>query len=352
MMGRARAAVVPLLLSFVSVALPGQQPVLTEQDAHTTALFQAVSVSVTNPRIAWISGHSGTWARTINGGTTWESHVMAGHDSLQFRDVHVAADGYVAWLLAAGTGDKSGIFRTTDAGVTWAQVFANKDTAAFYDCMAFWDDSRGFAFSDAVHARAPIVRTDDGVEWVLSSIPALEGEGGFAASGGCAQASRTTGDAWMGTGSSATPRVRHSIDHGLTWSDAVVPLASGTGAGITALAFRDLRHGIAVGGVIAGTATGPRVARTTDGGRTWSVVSEPPFAGAIYGAAYAQVRGKAILVAVGPGGAAWSVNDGDSWAALDSAPYWSVGFGRNGSGWLVGPKGRVVRVDWRRDPPR
>ena len=335
-----------------SASLAAQVPVLTEQDAHTTALFQAVSVSASNPRLAWISGHAGTWARTTNGGATWESHVMQGHDSLQFRDVHVADDGNRAWLMAAGTGAKSGIFHTTDAGETWTQVFVNVDTAAFYDCMAFWDNHRGFAFSDAVNGRTPIVRTDDGIQWTLSSIPAQDGEGGFAASGGCAQASRTTGDAWMGTGAAANPRVRHSVDRGRTWSDVVVPLAAGSGAGTTAIAFRDLKHGVAVGGVIGGTGSGPRIARTTDGGATWLVVNEPPFAGAIYGAAYTRALGKDILVAVGPGGAAWSVNDGDSWAMLDAKAYWSVGFGRNGYGWLVGPKGRVVRLDWRRESKR
>ncbi|MBC7840700.1 MAG: hypothetical protein H7099_00210 [Gemmatimonadaceae bacterium] len=331
--------VVPLL------ALGAQQPVLTEQNAGTSALFQAVSVSANDPDIVWISGHAGTWARSLNAGATWESHVMPGHDSLQFRDVH-AIDANRAWLMAAGTGVKSGIFQTRDGGLSWAQVFANTDTAAFYDCMAFWDDTHGFAFSDAVNSRTPIAYTANGTDWSVFSVPALDGEGGFAASGGCAQ-TLPSGDAWISTGSAATPRVRHSTDRGRTWTDAILPLASGSGAGATAVAFRDARHGIAVGGVIGGTATGPRAARTIDGGRTWSVITEPSFTGAVYGVAYTTVRGKAVVVAVGPGGAAFSVNDGDTWTLLDSAAYWSVGFGRRGRGWLVGPKGRVVRLDWR-----
>jgi hypothetical protein len=32
---------------------------------------------------------------------------------------------------------------------------------------------------------------------------------------------------------------------------------------------------------------------------------------------------------------------------LDAAAYWSVGFGGAGAGWMVGPKGRIVRIDWR-----
>jgi photosystem II stability/assembly factor-like uncharacterized protein len=336
---------VPCALLLAVRLMGAQQPVLTEQRSGTAALFQAVSVSSSNPRVAWISGHAGTWARTLDAGATWETHVMTGHDSLQFRDLH-AIDENRAWLMAAGTGDKSGIFQTTDGGVNWSQVFVNKDTAAFYDCMAFWDDSRGFAFSDAVNDRTPIAYSADGSEWTVFTVPALPGEGGFAASGGCAQ-TLPSGDTWIGTGSGASPRVRHSVDRGRTWTDAVVPLAAGSGAGVTAIAFRDARHGIAVGGVISGTATGPRAARTTDGGRTWSVITDPSFSGAVYGVAYAMVRGKAVAVAVGPGGAAYSVNDGDTWTLLDSAPYWSVGFGRRGRGWLVGPKGRVVRLDWR-----
>ena len=325
--------------------LHAQQPVLTVQQSGTFSLFQAVSVSARHPSVVWISGHAGTWARSTNGGRTWQSHVMTGFDSLQFRDLH-AVDADSAWLMAAGTGAKSGIFHTTDGGATWMQSFANADTAAFYDCMAFIDSNEGFAFSDAVNARAPIVRTENGVDWTVSSLPALSGEGGFAASGTCAVA-LPTGDAWIGTGSAITPRVRHSADRGKTWSDAIVPIVGGSGAGVTGLAFRDARHGIAVGGAIGGTATGPRAARTTDGGKTWLVITDPTFAGPAYGVAYTRVRGKPVLVVVGPGGASYSVNDGDTWIQLDAAPYWSVGFGPRGTGWMVGPSGRVVRIDWR-----
>ncbi len=326
-------------------ALSAQQPSLTVQASGSTALFQAVSISASNPDIVWISGHAATWARTTDGGRTWQSHTMTGRDSLQFRDLH-AIDADRAWLMAAGNGEKSGVFQTVDGGANWAPVFVNRDSAAFYDCMAFWDDQSGFAFSDAVDARMPIARTSNGRDWTVTTMPALDGEGGFAASGTCALAT-ASGDTWIGTGSAASPRVRRSSDRGRTWTDATVPLVAGSGAGITGLAFRDRRHGIAVGGVIAGKATGPRAARTSDGGATWTVIPDPVITGAAYGAAYGSVGGRSVLIAVGPGGAAYSLNDGEAWAVLDTAAYWSVGFASNGTAWLVGPKGRVVRVDWR-----
>ncbi|HYW50795.1 MAG TPA: hypothetical protein VE861_09325, partial [Gemmatimonadaceae bacterium] len=224
--------------------------------------------------------------------------------------------------------------------------FANRDTAAFYDCMAFRDGTHGFAFSDAVNARMPLVRTSNGRDWVVTQIAAQAGEGGFAASGGCAQAS-ADGHAWIVTGAAATPRVLHSRDGGSSWAATNLPLVSGAGAGATAVVFRDSLHGVVVGGAIGGSATGARVATTQDGGLTWTVGGEPPITGALYGLSGGMVAGQWTLIAVGPGGAVVSRDQGATWTLLDGSAYWSVGFNDRGSVWLVGPRGRVVRVDWR-----
>jgi photosystem II stability/assembly factor-like uncharacterized protein len=296
-----RLVTAPAIASMCAIALRAQTPVLTVQQSGTTALLQAVSVSTRDPQTVWISGHAGTYVVTTDGGASWRARVVPGYETLQFRDLH-AIDANRAWLMSAGNGSSSGIFRTTDGGNVWTPVFVNRDTAAFYDCMAFFDDTHGFAFSDAVNALTPIVRTTNGSDWTLSTMPSLPGEGGFAASGLCAITSRD-GDAWIATGAGATPRVRRSVDRGRTWTDAVVPLAAGPSAGATSVAFRDRTHGVVMGGVIGGTGSGPRAARTDDGGATWTVVSDPPFAGAVFGAAYALTRRGAVLVAVGPGGA-------------------------------------------------
>jgi photosystem II stability/assembly factor-like uncharacterized protein len=340
-----RAAYAIARACLISTSLCAQTPVLTVQQSGTGALLQAVSVSARDANVVWISGHAGTYAYTRDGGATWTAAKVPGMETLQFRDLH-AIDTQQVWLMAAGPGDKSAIVQTRDGGASWTPVFVNRDTAAFFDCMAFFDDRHGFAFSDAVNGRTPLVRTENGRDWALTSIPSLPGEGGFAASALCA-ITTSARESWMATGAGATPRLRHSTDRGRTWTDVVVPLAAGASAGATAVTFRDATTGIAVGGVIGGAGTGPRVARTRDGGLTWTAVTEPSFAGAIYGAAYARVGALAVLVAVGPGGAAYSRDDGESWTMLDEAPYWSLGFAATGTGWLVGPKGRVVRVEWR-----
>jgi hypothetical protein len=60
------------------------------------------------------------------------------------------------------------------------------------------------------------------------------------------------------------------------------------------------------------------------------------------------------VFATGPGGSAWSPDEGDTWLALpDAAGYWSVGFGDERTGWLVGTEGRILRIDLpgRGEPP-
>lgn len=325
--------------------MPTARPALETQVSGTTALLQAVSA--VNDSVVWVSGHAGTYARTIDGGRTWESAKVPGADTLQFRDVH-ALDANTAWLMSAGSGELSRIYHTTDGGATWALQFTNAEPEAFYDCMSFWDERRGLAYSDQVDGRIMILSTmDAGASWTLvpgdALPPALPGEGGFAASGTCL-ITRPGGLAWIATGNGPRSRVLRSTDYGLTWSVADAPVAAGEAAGLATITFRDDRHGAALGGMIGQPdARTDNVAVTTDGGRTWALAGRPTFAGAAFGAAYVP-RAERTLVAVGPKGADISVNDGSSWASLDTLSYWGIGFSPAGTGWLTGPRGRITRV--------
>jgi len=321
------------------------RPVLVIQSVGTTALLQAVSAL--DARHVWLSGHAGTFARSDDGGATWFSSAIAGSADLQWRDIH-ATTPTSAWVMAAGNGPASAIHATRDGGRTWTVQHVNADSAAFYDCMAFWPDGRGFVFSDAVRGRMPYIATEDGTAWTVSldRLPAaVPSEGGFAASGSCALTlGRTHG--WIATGAGTVPRVHRTTDGGRNWSAVEVPLVRGGASGGTSLAFRDALHGAVLGGSLDNRATGPRTATTRDGGRTWQTAGEPTFAGAVYGAAYAHVGDAWVLVAVGPGGASLSHDDGATWLPMAEGAFWSVGFAPDGTGWLVGPRGRVVRVTW------
>lgn len=327
--------------------IPREQPALEQVQSGTTALLQAVSAP--SERVAWVSGHQAAVLRTRDGGGTWERILVPGAagDSLEFRDVY-AVDADTAYLLAAGPGTRSRIYRTSDGGNRWALQFTNRDSAAFYDCIDFWDGRRGLALSDGVGGHLLIRRTmDGGGHWDLppaDSLPsAQQGEGGFAASGTCvvALAGRF---AWIGTGAADTARVLASDDGGETWRATSTPIAAGSFAGIASVAFRDTLHGIIVGGKLGSpTEFSDNVAVTSDGGRTWRLGGRPGFPGAVYGAAVVPSRPGSV-VAVGPKGIAYSTDEGSTWTTLDTLSYWSVGFASRRVGWAVGPAGRITRI--------
>ncbi len=323
-------------------------PTLTAQASGADVLF--IAVHPVDDHVVWAAGTRGTYARTTDGGATWQAATVPGADSLQFRDVH-AVDARTAYLLSAGPGDASRIYHTTDAGQTWTRQFVNDEPDAFFDCMAFWDAAHGLAFSDSVEGTFLIITTSDGgATWkrippeVLP--PATPGEGGFAASGTCLVAHGDS-TAWIGTGAGAAARVLKTTDRGRTWTSVQTPLVGGTlMTGITTLAFRDALHGAALGGDIAAPDQyTDNVAVTTDGGRTWTLAGRPRFAGAVYGAAYVPGASTATLVAVGPGGVDYSTDNGTTWTVIDTLNHWGVAFAASRAGWAVGPNGRITKIE-------
>jgi photosystem II stability/assembly factor-like uncharacterized protein len=328
----------------VRAAVPA--PTLTPQASGTTNRLQAISP--VSDRIAWASGVGGTYVVTSDGGDSWRGGVVPGADSLEFRDVE-GVSGSIAYLLAAGPGDRSRIYVTTDGGRSWSLQFTNRDTSAFYDCFAFWGRRRGFTMSDAVGGRFPVVRTTDGESWTDIGDrlpPAQAGEGAFAASGTC---TATAGDrhGWISTGAAARARVLATSDGGETWRAYQTPIVQGTAtSGGASVEFRDTLNGILGGGDIAAPdAFADNIARSSDGGRTWRLATRTPFPGAVYGLAYVPGSGSRTVVATGPSGAAWSADEGGRWTALEGVKdYWAVAFASPKAGWLVGAEGWILRI--------
>jgi len=332
----------------VILAWPLGAQAVTDRPSGTTALLQAVSV--VDPSVAWVSGHRGTVLRSVDGGLTWQARPVPGADSLEFRDIH-AASADVAWALSAGPGERSRIFHTRDGGATWTEQFRNRDPDAFYDCFAFFDGRRGIAYSDASGGRTNLLATTDGgTSWSLlpaSAVPApLEGEGAFAASGGCVVAH---GDrhAWVALGGPGA-RLFRSTDGGTSWSLHDTPIVRGAAAGSTAASFLSADRGIIVGGRIdayTSDTASAAVAVTRDGGATWTLASRPPRPGALFGVTWLPALGPDAVLAVGPGGLFLSRDAGREWQVLDTRAFWSVG--ANGrAAYAVGPRGTIAAITW------
>src|SRR5262245_6842044 len=209
-------------------------------------------LSAVSAKVAWVSGTKGTYGRTTDGGKTWSVGTVPGAAKLDFRDVEAFGET-TAYLLSAGPGEDSRIYKTNDGGKTWDLQFKNSNAEAFFDAIAFWDEKNGLALGDPVKGHFQLIGTDDGgANWKPLPRehlpPALPKEGAFAASGTCL-VTHGENDVWFCTGGAKTARVFHSKDRGRSWSVSDTPITAGAdSAGIFSLAFRDRNHAMAVGG--------------------------------------------------------------------------------------------------------
>ncbi len=325
----------------LSTAFAQWQPI----PVPTTAGLRGLSV--VNDRVLWASGTGGTVIRSSDAGEHWQMLAVPGAANLDLRGVY-AFDEMSAVIMSSGKGEdgQSRLYRTTDGGKNWTQVFEEKAPGSFFDAIAFSDREHGLVVGDPVDGHFAVYRTEDaGVTWkpvpAKNSPAALANEGAFAASNSCLVVRGE--DAWFATGGATVARVFRSKDRGLTWTVAETPLRpQNASTGIFSLAFRDARHGIAVGGDYAhDTASpAPNVMITDDGGANWKTAGATDPAGLFFsGVAFAP---DATVLAVGSAGENAS-DHRNQWRSAGKENFSAVRFTPSGDAWAVGPKGAVAR---------
>ena len=329
---------VSLLLAFLFV------PRWTVQTSGVTQRLRGVSA--VSERVAWASGAGATVLRTEDGGGTWQK-LNVTTEALDFRDVD-AVDAQTAYIVSIGNGPASRIYKTTDAGKTWKLQFKNEDEKAFLDAMSFWDANHGIAFGDSVDKQFYILTTaDGGATWSRVSTtnlpPAQVNEGAFAASG-TNIAVFGKSHAWIGTGAAAKSRVLHTSDGGRTWQVADTPLASGPSAGIFSIAFRDAKHGVIAGGDYKKEQEAvDNLAVTSDGGARWTLVKG--LSGFRSVVAYVPDMKMPALIALGPAGGDYSLDDGQTWKPIDGPGFDTFSFAPGKQvGWGAGAEGKLGKL--------
>ena len=303
-------------------------------------------VSAVSERVAWASGAGATVLRTADGGQTWQKMSVTA-ETLDFRDVD-AIDMQTAYVLSIGNGPTSRIYKTTDAGKTWNLQFKNEDPKAFLDAMTFWDANHGIVFGDSVDKQFYVLTTADGGRtWsrvpTTNLPPAQENEGAFAASG-TNIAVFGKSHAWIGTGAATKSRVLRTTDGGRRWQVADTPLASGPSAGIFSIAFRDAKHGVVAGGDYKKEQEAvDNLAVTSDGGVTWTLVKG--LSGFRSVVAYVPGMKTPALVALGPSGGDYSLDDGRTWKPIDGPGFDTFSFAPGKQiGWGAGAEGKIGKL--------
>lgn len=238
--------------------------------------YLVFSISVVDENVVWGACYDGTVPtnpippnhlpkviKTTDGGTTWQVFDVAGASGRISYDI-VAFDEDTAFITTQdlGSGPGRGLFKTTDGGLTWTEVYHHTSAGVW---VRFFDEMEGVLIN-----RNLIAKTyDGGQSWTVldqSVIPAF-GAQEFTVivngNNGCIQKGNHI---WFNTNKG---RVYHSADRGETWS--AVSAGHGSDAWMVALTFRDTLHGVAMRKNTNGFPS--RLSFTEDGGVTWTLSS-------------------------------------------------------------------------------
>ncbi len=166
-----------LFVLLLSVITTFSQPISwVEQSSGLTT--QLTSVSAVNTNHVWACGYAGKVLRTTNGGITWVSVNSAPiPGTLDLHSIY-AIDSVTA--LVAGSGASSFLFRTSNGGANWTQVFT--ETGGFINSVQMGNSFAGFMMGDPVGGRWSLWgTTTGGMTWDSASfyLPAVGSEAGW-----------------------------------------------------------------------------------------------------------------------------------------------------------------------------
>ena len=290
--------------------------------------------------VCWASGSGGTWLKTVDGGANWQSGIVAGLNTVDFRSIR-AFDSQTA--VVASAGQPAVIYRTEDGGKNWQKVHQEGE-AAFFDAIQFVDENRGYVLGDPIGGKWMILETlDGGRSWhSLANLPdAAAGEAAFAASSSSLIADQE--GLVFATGGSVARLHRYSFATQSWEVRELTDLLQGEPSQGVFAATSLLENGGLV--LVGGDYLQPeyRIANALLVlGEVSIYTSEGPGG---YRSGVAFLQEKNWVVAVGPTGSDYSRDGAHSWQPFSTTGYHAVKASPGGKVlWASGSQGRLAKL--------
>lgn len=226
-------------------------------------------------------------------------------------------------------------------------VYTETHEKAFYDAIAFWNLDEGIAMGDPTDSCLSIIITRDrGETWEKVSCkdlpPTVAGEAAFAASNG--NIAIVGYKTWIVSGGMKS-RVFFSPDKGKTWKVFSTPIIQGKETtGAYSIDFYDDKNGVVFGGDYTSPKSNTKnKAITSDGGRTWKLVSDGAGSGYKSCVRYVPNGGGKEMVAIGFTGISISNDLGNTWQEISKEGFYTLRF-LNDSVAIAAGKHRIAKL--------
>ena len=198
----------------------------------------------------------------------------------------------------------------------------------FYDAIEFWNNKEGIAIGDTTDDCLSILITRDGGDtWKKTSCDNLP-KGTFRAFAASDTNIAIVGDkTWVATGGKVSA-VLYSDDKGETWESFSTPIIQGLDTtGVYSVDFFNESIGFAIGGdYTKPEANFINKIKTTDGGKTWQVVSKGKGPGYRSCVQFVPNKNGKELVALGVDGIDYSPDFGETWKHLSDEKFYTLRF--------------------------
>ena len=318
-----------LLLLLISCTRNANQP-FTEvviEDVFVDSLSIRAIAPIDQDRV-WFAANRGM-VGLIDGNTPKLATIKYEDSLLHFRSVAATEEAvFVLSIANPGVLYKIG-FDGNDA-TNIEEVYVEKSENVFYDSMAFWNEKEGIAMGDPTDGCLSVIITrDGGNSWEkidCDVLPSTEkGEVAFAASN--TNIAIVKEEVWIASGGKRA-RVFHSGDKGYTWEVFETPILQGRAmTGIYSIDFFDENTGVIFGGDWERKDYNEgNKAFTTDGGKTWKLISNGTGPGYRSSVSFVPGTNGKALVAVGSQGISYSSDQGKSWSDLTTEGFYAIEF--------------------------